>query len=130
MLGYEPWGQYRAGLSHVKLIQAELTPDTVIYSVGQYEQCLPFYLGRTLTLVEFPDELAFGLEQQPELWIPKRDDFVQKWRTDSSSGKPALAIINPVIYDDFRKQDLPMRLISQDSKRVIVSNLPTLKEIK
>lgn len=130
MFGYEPWGQYRAGLSHVKLIQAELKPDTVIYSVGQYEQCLPFYLGRTLTLVEFPDELAFGLEQQRELWIPKREDFVQKWRTDSSNGKPAVAIVNPAIYEDFHKQDLPMRLISQDSKRVIVSNILTLKEIK
>lgn len=130
MFGYEPWGQYRAGLSHVKLIQAELKPDTVIYAVGQYEQCLPFYLGRTLTLVEFPDELAFGLEQQPELWIPKREDFVQKWRTDSTNSKPAVAIINPLIYEDFRKQDLPMRLISQDTKRVIVSNILTLKEIK
>ena len=130
MLGYEPWGQYRAGLSHVKLIQAELKPDTAIYSVGQYEQCLPFYLGRTLTLVEFPDELAFGLEQQPELWIPKREDFVQKWRTDSINDKAAVAIINPAIYAEFRKQDLPMRLISRDSKRVIVSNIITLKEIQ
>ena len=59
LLGYEPWGYYRAGLLQLKAIQAELKPDTPLYSVGQYEQCLPFYLGRTLTLVEFPDELAF-----------------------------------------------------------------------
>lgn len=130
MLGYEPWGQYRAGLQHVKAIQAELTPDTPLYSVGQYEQCLPFYLGRTLTLVEFPDELAFGLEQQPELWIPKREDFVKKWREDSVNGKASIAIINGAIYKDFLKQNVPMRIIGQDTKRVIVSNITTPNTIK
>lgn len=122
MLGYEPWGQYRAGLSYVKTIQAELKPDTPLYSVGQYEQCLPFYLGRTLTLVEFPDELSFGLGQQPELWIEKREDFVKKWRADTANDIASIAIIRESIYQDFLKESLPMRVIGQDSKRVIVSN--------
>ncbi|MES2072390.1 MAG: glycosyltransferase family 39 protein [Pseudomonadota bacterium] len=122
MLGYEPWGYYRAGLLHLKAIQAELKPDTPLYSVGQYEQCLPFYLGRTLTLVEFPDELAFGLEQEPNLWIPKRSDFIQKWRADSASGKFAIAILRVDIYEDMLKQAVPMRVIGQDPRRVIVAN--------
>ncbi len=123
MLGYEPWGQYRAGLQYVEPIQAELTTDMPLYSVGQYEQCLPFYLKRTMTLVEFPDELSFGLEQQPELWIPKREDFVKKWRADTVSGVASIAIIRASIYEDFLKESLPMRVIGQDSKRVIVSNM-------
>ena len=123
MLGYEPWGQYRAGLQYVKAIQAELTPDTPLYSVGQYEQCLPFYLQRTMTLVEFPDELSFGLEQQPELWIAKREDFVKKWRADTEKGIASIAIIRASIYEDFLKDALPMRVIGQDTKRVIVSNM-------
>ncbi|MES2049172.1 MAG: glycosyltransferase family 39 protein [Pseudomonadota bacterium] len=122
MLGYEPWGQYRAGLQYVKAIQAELKPDSPIYSVGQYEQCLPFYLRRTLTLVEFPDELSFGLEQQPELWIEKREDFVKKWRADAAGGIDSIAIVRASIYQDFLQDALPMRIIGQDSKRVIVSN--------
>lgn len=130
MLGYEPWGQYRAGLSYVKTIQAELKPDSPLYSVGQYEQCLPFYLGRTLTLVEFPDELSFGLQQQPELWIEKREDFVKKWRADTLSGIASVAIIRESIYQDFLKESLPMRVIGQDTKRVIVSNITSAKITK
>lgn len=129
MLGYEPWGYYRAGLLHLKAIQAELKPDTPIYSVGMYEQCLPFYLGRTLILVEHADELEFGLEQQPELWIPKRSDFIQKWRTDNANHKPAIAILRPQVYEDMLQQQVPMRIIAQDPKRIIVSNqIDTIKK--
>ena len=125
MLGYEPWGYYRAGLQHVKAIEAELKPESPLYSVGQYEQCLPFYLQRTMTLVEFPDELSFGLEQQPELWMPKREDFVKKWRADTLNGVASIAIIRASIYQDFLQEALPMRVIGQDRKRIIVSNIVT-----
>lgn len=129
MLAYEPWGYYRAGLLHLKAIQAELTPATPIYAVGTYEQCLPFYLGRTVTLVEFADELEFGLGQQPELWIPKRSDFIQKWRDTQALDKPAIAILRPKVYQELFAQQLPMRIIGQDTKRVIVSSrlLPETK---
>lgn len=122
MLGYEPLGKDRAGVAHVKAIQSELTPDTPIYSVGLYEQCLPFYLGRTLTLVGFPDELAFGLAQQPELWIAKQSDFIEQWRDGNLTGKPAIAILRTEAYKELLEQQVPMRVIAQDAKRIIVSN--------
>ncbi len=121
-LGHEQWGRYNAGLPHVAAINAELNSDTPIYAVGLYEQSLPFYLRRTLILVESPDELEFGLEQQPELWIPKRSDFIQKWRADSANGKHAIAILRPQVYQDMLQQQVPMRIIAQDPKRIIVSN--------
>ncbi|CAN5678648.1 glycosyltransferase family 39 protein [soil metagenome] len=121
-LGHEQWGRYNAGLPHVAAINAELNSDTPIYAVGLYEQSLPFYLRRTLILVESPDELEFGLEQQPELWIPKRSDFIQKWRADNASGKQAIAILRPQVYQDMLQQQVPMRIIAQDPKRIIVSN--------
>ncbi|MCU6433395.1 glycosyltransferase family 39 protein [Undibacterium sp. Jales W-56] len=124
-LGHEPLGRYSAGLQHVAAIQAELTPTTPIYAVGRYEQALPFYLQRTLILVEHPDEMEFGLQQQPELWIPKRADFVAKWRDYSVSGKAAVAIIRTDIYEKFVQEQVPMRVIGQDPRRVIVSNLLT-----
>jgi 4-amino-4-deoxy-L-arabinose transferase-like glycosyltransferase len=128
MLGYEPWGYYRAGLNHLAAIQAELKPDTPIYSVGQYEQCLPFYLGRTMTLVEFPDELEFGLKQEPQLWLEKRADFIQQWRSKAAQQQAAIALVNPRIYDDFVKIGLPMRVVAQSNKRVILSTLPVEKQ--
>lgn len=130
MLGYEPWGYYRAGLPDLAAIQAELKPDTALYSVGQYEQCLPFYLGRTMTLVEFPDELAFGLQQEPQLWIEKRADFIKQWRVKAAQGQAAVALVNPRIFNEFVQLGLPMRIIAQNSKRVIISTPPTALSTK
>ncbi|MFZ6847414.1 glycosyltransferase family 39 protein [Undibacterium sp. RuRC25W] len=123
-LGHNPFGQYIAGISHVTAIKAELkTPTTPIYAVGRYEQALPFYLQRTMTLVEFPDEMEFGLEQQPELWIPKRNDFVQQWLKHQANHESAVAIVRTDIYQDFQQRHLPMRVIGQDPRRVIIATL-------
>jgi len=121
-LGHDPWGRYIAGVDHVAAIEAELKPGTTIYAVGRYEQALPFYLRHTFVLVEHPDELEFGLQQEPHLWIPKRADFVKQWLAHQANGVTALAIIRPEIYNDFVKQGIPMRVISQDPKRVIVAS--------
>jgi 4-amino-4-deoxy-L-arabinose transferase-like glycosyltransferase len=122
MLGHEPLGRYAAGLLHVPAIEAELTPQTPIYSVGRYEQALPFYLRRTVILVEYADEMTFGLEQEPHLWIPQRDAFIAKWRADHASGKKAVAILRPDIFTDLQKKGVPMRVIARDPRRIIVAN--------
>jgi 4-amino-4-deoxy-L-arabinose transferase-like glycosyltransferase len=122
MLGHQPLGRYAAGRLHVPAIEAELTPQTPIYSVGRYEQVLPFYLRRTMTLVENADEMAFGLEQEPHLWIPQRDAFIAKWTSDHASGKKAIAILRPDIFTDLEKKGVPMRVIARDPRRIIVAN--------
>ncbi|MFZ6813317.1 glycosyltransferase family 39 protein [Undibacterium sp. Rencai35W] len=125
-LGHDPWGKYIAGTEHIPAIRAALVKaDTPLYAVGRYEQALPFYLRHTLILVEFPDEMEFGLKQQPELWIPKLEDFVAQWRADSASGKAAVAIVRTDIYEKFVEDKVPMRVIGQDPRRVIVSSILT-----
>ena len=121
-LGHNPFGQYIAGTAHVAAINAELTsPTTPIYAVGRYEQALPFYLQRTVTLVEFPDEMEFGLQQQPELWIPTRAGFVKKWLAHQANHEHAVAIVRTDIFEEFQKQHVPMRVIGQDPRRVIIA---------
>ncbi|MBK1891640.1 glycosyltransferase family 39 protein [Undibacterium sp. 14-3-2] len=123
-LGHDPWGIYIAGSAHIPAMKAELTkPDTPLYAVGRYEQALPFYLERTLTLVEFPDEMEFGLKQQPELWIPDRADFVARWRAHNQRGEAAVAIVRTDIYKEFQQQNLPMRVIGEDPRRVIIATI-------
>lgn len=120
-IGHDRWGKYSAGYYHVPAIQAELKNDTPIYAVGRYEQSLPFYLQRTTILVEHPDEMAFGLSIQPELWIPKREDFVQKWRQMATENKSAIAFVKPAIYDEFKENNVPMRVLGSDPKRVVIA---------
>ncbi len=122
MLGHEPLGRYKAGLDHVPAIAAELTPQTPIFLVRLYEQSLPFYLRRTMTLVEHADEMEFGVKQEPQLWIPTRAEFIAKWNALHVDGKKAIAIVHPDAYDALKKQGLPMRVIAQDPRRIIVTN--------
>jgi 4-amino-4-deoxy-L-arabinose transferase-like glycosyltransferase len=120
MLGHEPLGRYASGLDLVPAIEAELTPETPIYAVGRYNQTLPFYLRRTMILVEHADELEFGLKQEPHLWIPTRAAFVEKWNADLAAGKKSLAILNPDRLPDLERLGMKLRVIASDPRRIVV----------
>ena len=125
-IGHDAWGKYNAGVYHVPAIQAELQStnhgkEVPIFAVGRYEQSLPFYLRRTTILVEHPDEMQFGVGIQPELWIPKRADFIVQWREMHARRQRAVAFLNQAVYEDMQKEAVPMRVIGQDPKRVIIA---------
>lgn len=120
-IGHDQWGKYSAGVYHLPAIQTELKADTPIFAVGRYEQSLPFYLRRTTILVEHPDEMQFGLGIQPELWIPKRSDFILKWRDMASQQQKAVAFLSPSVYRAMLDESVPMRVIGEDPKRVIIA---------
>ncbi|MEI7680022.1 MAG: glycosyltransferase family 39 protein [Betaproteobacteria bacterium] len=104
----------------VKKLPADLTPDVPFYSIGSYEQTLPFYLKRTLTLVEYQDEMAFGLQQEPQHWIPTIKAFEPVWNAQPY----ALAVMGPDMYIQLQKSGLPMQLIARDTERVFVRTPP------
>lgn len=122
MLGHEPLGRYKAGSDHVPAILAIATPETPIYSVGKYEQTMPFYLQRTLILVGNPDEMDFGLQHEPHLWLPTLDAFIKKWHAQSAARRKAIAIIPPALLPELENRGIPLRIISQDPRRAIITN--------
>ncbi|MBZ0105555.1 MAG: glycosyltransferase family 39 protein [Sulfuricella denitrificans] len=97
-------------------IKPHLKPGVPFYSVNMYDQTLPFYLKRTFTLVAYQDELAFGLQQEPEKWISDIPAFGHKWRKEPY----ALAIMPPETFELLRSQGLPMQEIARDTRRVVV----------
>jgi hypothetical protein len=126
LLGHDAFGRYASGIAYVPAVRAELTPQTPLYAVGRYEQVLPFYLERTMTLVEHADEMEFGVRQQPHLWIPTREAFVSQWTADRANGKKAVAILAPHVYQELLKRGVPMRVIANDPRRAIVTNDPVV----
>ena len=96
----------------------QLRADCPLYSVGTYDQTLPFYLGRTLTLVAFADEMAFGLEQEPQLALPSIEAFTDAWRTQPCS----YAFMEPETEATLAAAGLPMAVIARDTRRVLVRN--------
>lgn len=96
-----------------------LRPDVPFYSLLHYEQTLPFYLERTLTLVQYQDEMAFGLKQEPQKWIPTLEEFKQRWRT----GPHAYAVMTVDEFKKFVAEGLPMQEIARSLRYVIAENV-------
>ena len=91
--------------------------DVPFYTVRMYDQTLPYYLGRTVTQVEHPDELAMGIASEPD----KAIDTVAHWRPIWDAVQDAYAMMQPDEYDNLRRDGVPMRELGRDARRVIVA---------
>ncbi len=108
----------------VRKLKPDLRPGVPFYSVGSYEQTLPFYLKRTVTLVAYQDEMAFGLKHEPQLWVPDLASFERRWRGHAY----ALAVMGLDMYEQLQHTQLPMQLIARDTERVFVRTPPRQDE--
>ncbi len=102
-------------------VRGKLRAECPFYSVRTYEQTLPFYLGRTTTLVEFEDEMAFGLEREPQLAVRRLDDFVAQWQ----AAPCAYALLEPSLHDELVARGLRMDVMARDTRRVIAGKPAT-----
>lgn len=93
--------------------------QTRLYSVGQYRETISPYLGRTLTLVGYEGELAFGLAAEPGRQELSVGAFKALWGTSCD----AVAFFDPGIWDSWRRQGFPGRVLAADSYTVAVSRL-------
>jgi 4-amino-4-deoxy-L-arabinose transferase-like glycosyltransferase len=101
----------------IEATQGPLDRGAPFYSIQMYDQTLPFYLGRTVTLVQYLDEFALGLDAEPQKGISRVDDWKRSW-VELERGYAMMSLIN---YDRFTKEGLPMRILARDPHRVIVS---------
>ena len=118
--GYNELSPASSSYHLVRSIEARHGPldrTLPMYSIRTYEQTLPFYLKRTMTLVDFYDEMALGLFQEPHKGIESLPKFLPIW-----SALPAgYAAMRPETYDELKQLQVPMRLLGSDTRRVIVS---------
>ena len=116
--GHEVLGRAVSGIDLANQVKASIPKNANIYSVRILDHTVPFYLGRTMVMVEFPDELEFGVNQEHDLWIPSLDAFKVRWNEDQS----AYALMVPEQYLELQKTGLPMQELGRDSRRVIVKH--------
>ncbi|ADE11605.1 glycosyltransferase family 39 protein [Sideroxydans lithotrophicus] len=115
--GYNTIAPERSSYILADAIRPLIKPGVPFYSVFCYEQTLPFYLKRTFTLVDFQDEMAFGIEMEPERWIPTADQLAKRW----SIQKDAYAIVPTPLLHILQEQGMPMKEIYRDEQYVVVS---------
>jgi 4-amino-4-deoxy-L-arabinose transferase-like glycosyltransferase len=117
LLGHEALGRSNSAHYIAEEIRPGLKPDAPFYSVGMYDQTLPFYLRRTVTLVDYADEFEFGLAQEPQRRIATIEDFKKRWREDPM----AYAVMSGETHRRLQAEGLPMRVLARDTRRVIVA---------
>ena len=93
-----------------------LASNPRVYSVEYYDQTIPFYLGRTVTLVSYVDEFETGLNAEPEKGIAKLEDFPAQWLRPGD----ALAIMQPRAFAQLKAQGVPMQVLHEDPRRILV----------
>lgn len=114
--GFDRLATHRSGKELAAAMAPLLGPGVPIYSVGTYEQTIPFYLQRTVTLVGDRSELGFGLDQEPEKWVPDIMRFPELW-----TGAPhALAVMTPFVYQTFFEKGVPMEIVARNRDYVVV----------
>lgn len=102
----------------VEKIKPQLTADMPFYSVGMYDQTVPFYLKRTVQMVEHTDELKYGIAWEPHKFMPTFDIFITSWQAAPKAG--AMAMMPPDVFLRLQAQNVPMREIARDTRRVFV----------
>lgn len=116
-LGYQTLSPMYSTRELARAMEPIAKKGVPLYSVGEYEQALPFYLKRTLRLVAYQGELDYGIQREPDKWIPTVSAFVKIWDSQSQ----ALAVMKPGEYKQLEAAGVPMRLIYRDPRRVGVA---------
>jgi hypothetical protein len=92
-------------------------PGIPLFAVQSYDQSLPFYLQRPVTLVDYRDEFDFGLTSDPQRGIATLSQFAQVWLPLSRG----FAVMPAATRDRLSASGVPMREIASFPERVIVS---------
>ena len=106
-----------SGESLAAQIPRAVCASAPMFSVRTYDQSLPFYLQRTMTMVDEQGELIFGLELEPHKGIPTLEAFESRWRELPQ----AFAVVEPKTYALLQEHELPMVVRARDLHRLIVS---------
>jgi 4-amino-4-deoxy-L-arabinose transferase-like glycosyltransferase len=104
LAGAQSVSQIRSAWPLLKDHVQEISADVPVYSVGYYQQTVPFYLNRTLKLVDYKGELEFGIEQEPEKYIPTLEGFEALWQMEDK----AFAVMKIETYKQLKERHLPM----------------------
>ncbi|MGH8128235.1 MAG: glycosyltransferase family 39 protein [Gammaproteobacteria bacterium] len=95
--------------------------DVPVYSVGGYQQTLPFYLRRTMTLVEYKGELDFGIEHARSSlsgrYLPSLEAFADAWRTHSTG----LAFVPRPVLPSVKALGIHYRIVGENPRWVALA---------
>jgi hypothetical protein len=79
-------------------LKRDFPADTEVVAYGDYFQDLPFYLDRTVSVVDWRGELEFGTRSEAaktRAWMYDQAEFWRRWAAD----RPMVAVLRREAYD-------------------------------
>jgi len=114
--GHQIYSPEKSAKTWVQQVQSRLDPEAPFYSVSLYNQTLPFYLKHTVTLVNWVDEFALGIEQEPDKTIRTEEEFFKIWNQQAN----AAAIMQQNTFDTNKAQLGKVEVLYQGQGKVII----------
>jgi 4-amino-4-deoxy-L-arabinose transferase-like glycosyltransferase len=116
ILGYQSYSPLLSSATLARKLRPMLRPDTPLFAVNYYDQTLPFYMKRTVTLVDYVSEFELGEQLEPQKWIHDLPAFGRLWR-ELPQG---VAVTDPESFASLQGMGLPMQVIDQTPRRIVV----------
>lgn len=116
-VGFRAIEQQRSNRQLADVIGSIQDAQTEVFSVGLFEPSLAFYLGRTVTLVKYQGELAFGIDQEPGNFLPALPNFENRWKAATR----AVAVFRAEDEDSVDLDGLGGRLVFRDPRRFAIA---------
>jgi 4-amino-4-deoxy-L-arabinose transferase-like glycosyltransferase len=116
LAGFQTLSPSRSAAIEAEVINKTVAPTVPVYTVETYPQSLPFYLKRTVKIVEYKGELAMGIDAEPKHWLPNVATFRQAWEQQ----KQAVAVMDIPTYEKLLAEHFPMTLLHRGIRRVVV----------
>lgn len=110
----------RSTLPIANYLHTHAKPTDLIVHYHKFYHDLPFYMQRTMTVVEWDNELKYGMQHEDTSdWMINDPVFWQQW---NSSGR-VWAVLESDQFERFQKQSQrPVHLFYKDSNKFLVSN--------
>lgn len=121
ILAASPSIDTRTILPLAKVLKPILKPSDEVITFNQYYQDLPFYLERTVSILNWRNELKFGMQHQAKTdWLLNDADFWQRWR----SPKQVYIMMGIREYQQLKQNHPTERfyLVSQTITTVLATN--------
>ena len=116
--GHESVGRLLSGFDLAQKAKPLIQKIDPLYGVRMLDHTVPFYLEHPLIMVEFKDELAFGISQEPEKWIPTLEEWMTLWLANPN--KKEFALMTPHVYQELLQKKFPMEVVAEDPLRIII----------
>ena len=91
--------------------------DAAVFTVETYDHTIPWALRRTVTMVDYQDELAQAIGWEPRAFIPDLSAFARAWKGE----REAYAFFAVRDFERLRRElDLPMEIAARGPRYVMV----------